>query len=91
MMRCNVRFAAFLTGVGIGTAVGILIAQQSGEDTLQQISEKVEQGKKFVTDKVADTVAKVADAAHDKIDNVADRLTPDSASVAFPGPEAEAS
>jgi gas vesicle protein len=90
-MRCILKFTAFLTGVGIGTAVGILIAQQSGQDTLQQISDKVEQGKKFVSDKVADTVTKVADAAHAKIDNVADRLTPDAASVAFPGPEAQAS
>jgi gas vesicle protein len=89
------RFTAFLTGVAIGTAVGILVAQQSGEDTRQQFADKfaykVEQGKNFVTDKVADTVAKVADAAHEKIDNVADHLTPDSASVAFPGPEAQAS
>ena len=65
---------AFLTGVGIGTAVGILIAQQSGEDTRQKIS---------------DTVAKVTAAAHGKIDGVADRLTPNAAkraSVGFPAP-----
>jgi gas vesicle protein len=85
--------AAFLTGVGIGTAVGILIAQQSGEDTRQQFADRVERGKKFVSEKVSGTVSRVADAAHEKIDNVADRLTPDAAkqSVAFPGPEAQAS
>ena len=86
------KIAAFLTGVGIGTAVGILIAQQSGEDTRQKISDTVEQGKKFVSDKVYDTVSRVADAAHEKIDNVADRLTPEAKqSVAFPGSEAQAS
>ena len=82
------KIAAFLTGVGIGTAVGILIAQQSGEDTRQKISDTVEQGKKFVSDKVS----RVADAAHEKIDNVADRLTPEAKqTVAFPGSEAQAS
>ena len=85
------KITAFLTGVGIGTAVGILIAQQSGEDTRQKFSDTVEQRKKIVSDKIADAVTKVADAAHDKIDSVADRLTPDAASVAFPGSEAQAS
>ena len=83
--------AAFLTGVGIGTAVGILIAQQSGEETRQKISDTVEQGKKFVSDKVADTVAKVTDAAHDKIDSVADRLTPNASKPKSVAPEAQAS
>jgi gas vesicle protein len=87
----NMKFTAFLTGVGFGAAVGILVVQQSGEDTRQKISDTVEQGKKFVTDKVAETVSKVAEAAHKKIDNVADRVTPEATSVAFPGGEARAS
>jgi hypothetical protein len=89
------KIAAFFTGVGIGTAVGIFVAQQSGNDTKRQVSDSVEKGKKFVSDKMVDTVSRVADAAHDKIEDLADRLSPlDAAepqSVAFPGLEAQAS
>lgn len=44
------RFAAFIIGLGIGAVVALLFAPQSGEETRDMISQKVDQGRDYVND-----------------------------------------
>jgi gas vesicle protein len=50
MANCNVvtKVTYFLAGVGIGAAVALLFAPQSGEETRKQIAEKAQEGKDYV-------------------------------------------
>jgi gas vesicle protein len=53
MANCNVstKVAYFVAGVGVGAAVALLFAPQSGEETRKQISEKAQEGKDYVASK----------------------------------------
>ncbi|MGH9343511.1 MAG: YtxH domain-containing protein [Terriglobia bacterium] len=44
------RFAFFLAGLGIGAVMALLFAPQSGEETREMISQRVEQGKEYVNE-----------------------------------------
>jgi gas vesicle protein len=50
MANCNVvtKVTYFVAGVGIGAAVALLFAPQSGEETRKQIAEKAQEGKDYV-------------------------------------------
>jgi gas vesicle protein len=47
-------FLWFLFGVGIGTAVGILYAPQSGNETRELLMSKAEEGRDFVKKRARD-------------------------------------
>jgi gas vesicle protein len=53
MADCNVatKVSYFLAGIGIGAAVALLFAPQSGEETRKQIAERAQDGKDFVAHK----------------------------------------
>lgn len=53
MPRCDVgtKISYFVAGLGIGAAVALLFAPQSGEETRKQIAEKAQDGKDFVASK----------------------------------------
>jgi len=53
MANCNVatKVSYFVAGLGIGAAVALLFAPQSGEDTRKQIAEKAQEGTDFVASK----------------------------------------
>jgi gas vesicle protein len=53
MANCTVatKVSYFVAGLGIGAAVALLFAPQSGEDTRKQIAEKAKDGTDFVAAK----------------------------------------
>jgi len=53
MANCplGTKIAYFVAGVGIGAAVALIFAPQSGEDTRKQIVGKAQEGKDYVTSK----------------------------------------
>ncbi len=53
MAHCNVstKVAYFLAGFGIGAAVALLFAPQSGEETRKLIADKAEEGKEYIAGK----------------------------------------
>jgi gas vesicle protein len=53
MANCNVvtKVTYFVAGVGIGAAIALLFAPQSGEETRKQIAEKAHEGKDYVASK----------------------------------------
>ena len=53
MANCNVatKVSYFVAGLGIGAAVALLFAPQSGEETRKQIVEKAKDGSDFVASK----------------------------------------
>ena len=53
MANCNVttKVTYFVAGVGIGAAIALLFAPQSGEKTRKQIAEKAQEGKEYVASK----------------------------------------
>jgi gas vesicle protein len=53
MANCNIatKVSYFVAGMGIGAAIALLFAPQSGEDTRKQIAEKAQDGKDYVTAK----------------------------------------
>jgi gas vesicle protein len=53
MADCNVptKISYFVAGLGIGAAIALLFAPQSGEDTRKQIAEKAQEGGEFVASK----------------------------------------
>jgi gas vesicle protein len=53
MANCNMetKLSYFVAGLGIGAAVALLFAPQSGEKTRKQIADKAQDGKDFVTSK----------------------------------------
>lgn len=63
-------FALFLAGVGIGTAVALLLAPRSGEETRDFIAEKTRQGKDFVSQKANDLRGQVGSSVRKAKDKV---------------------
>jgi len=53
MASCDVgtKISYFVAGLGIGAAVALLFAPQSGEETRKRIVEKAQDGKDFMTAK----------------------------------------
>jgi gas vesicle protein len=53
MANCNLatKVSYFVAGIGIGAAVALIFAPQSGEETRKQIAEKAQEGKDFVASK----------------------------------------
>jgi len=53
MADCNLatKVTFFVAGVGIGAAIALLFAPQSGEETRKQIAEKAQEGKEYVASK----------------------------------------
>lgn len=68
--------ACFFIGLGVGAAAAILLAPASGSETRQKISESVNTGKQWVTDKsraAADQVSQRAQEVADRGREVVDR------------------
>ena len=53
MAQCDVgtKISYFVAGLGIGAAVALLLAPQSGEETRKRIAETAQDGKDYVTSK----------------------------------------
>lgn len=53
MANCNIatKVSFFVAGVGIGAAIALLFAPQSGEETRKQIAGKAQEGKDYVASK----------------------------------------
>jgi gas vesicle protein len=53
MANCNLstKVAYFVAGLGIGAAIALLFAPQTGEKTRKQIADKAQEGKDFVASK----------------------------------------
>ncbi len=53
MANCNIatKVSFFVAGVGIGAAIALLFAPQSGEETRKRIVEKAQEGKDYVASK----------------------------------------
>jgi|SRR4051794_775303 len=90
-MTASEKFLYLIAGTGIGAALGILFAPKSGEEIrndlssqaqhgMDVISEKMEQGKKFVRDKggAAGTVRSIVDSGkqtlNESVENVKSRF-----------------
>ena len=56
MAQCNVatKVTFFVAGIGIGAAIALLFAPQSGEETRKKIVEKAQEGKDYVAAKGRD-------------------------------------
>jgi gas vesicle protein len=56
---------AFIAGLGIGVALSLLLAPQSGEETREMIAEKARQGRDFVADSLDDLKSQASGAVQD--------------------------
>lgn len=67
MRRNNsgVAIGAFMAGFGVGLALSLLLAPQSGEETRELIAEKARQGKDFVADTFDDLKSQASGAVKD--------------------------
>lgn len=67
MSRNNggVAIGAFVAGLGIGVALSLLLAPQSGEETRELIAEKARQGRDFVADTFDDIKSQASGAVND--------------------------
>jgi len=80
MANCNVatKVSYFVAGLGIGAAVALLFAPQSGEDTRKQIAEKAQEG----TDFVASKSREIRKQAEDIVDQGKDLVSKQKARLA---------
>jgi gas vesicle protein len=80
MANCNTttKVSFFLAGLGIGAAVALLFAPQSGEDTRKQIAEKAKDG----TDYVASKSREIRKQAEDLVDQGKDLVSKQKARLA---------
>jgi gas vesicle protein len=53
---------AFVAGLGVGVALSLLFAPQSGDETRELIAEKARQGRDFVADTVDDLKSQASGA-----------------------------
>lgn len=79
MASCNIstKVAYFVAGFGIGAAVALLFAPQSGEETRKQIGEKAQEGKEYVASRgreLRKQAEEIVDQGKDLINKQRDRL-----------------
>ena len=79
MANCNVatKVSFFVAGVGIGAAVALLFAPQSGEDTRKQIADKAQEGTDYVASKsrqIRKQAGELVDQGKDMVSKQKDRL-----------------
>jgi len=77
--NCNIstKVAYFVAGFGIGAAVALLFAPQSGEETRKRIGAKAQEGKDFVATKGRELrkhAEEVVDQGKELINKQRDRL-----------------
>ena len=68
-MMPNVNY--FLVGLGIGSAVGILFAPKSGEETREYIAKKTKEGNEFVRKKAHEVRARAEETVEHGMDMIA--------------------
>ena len=80
MAKCDVatKVSFFVAGVGIGAAVALLFAPQSGEETRKQIAEKAQDGSDFVVAKSRE----IRKHAEDLVDSGKDLVSKQKARLA---------
>ncbi|MDR3675619.1 MAG: YtxH domain-containing protein [Acidobacteriota bacterium] len=80
MPNCNIatKVSYFVAGMGIGAAIALLFAPQSGEETRKQIAEKAQDGKDYVTAKGRD----IRKQAEDLVDQGKDLVSKQKARLA---------
>lgn len=80
MANCNIatKVSFFVAGIGIGAAVALLFAPQSGEETRKQIVEKAKDGSDFVVSKSRE----IRKQAEDLVDQGKDLVTKQKARLA---------
>ena len=80
MANCNVatKVSYFVAGIGIGAAVALLFAPQSGEKTRKQIAEKAQEGSDFVVAKSRE----IRKQAEDLVDQGKDMVSKQKARLA---------
>jgi gas vesicle protein len=80
MANCNIatKVSYFVAGMGIGAAIALLFAPQSGEETRKQIAEKAQDGKDFVTAKSRE----IRKQAEDLVDQGKDLVSKQKARLA---------
>lgn len=72
MARCSfgTKVSYFLAGLGIGAVVALLFAPQSGEETRQQIADKAQESKDFMTSKGREIRRQAGDLVDQGVDLV---------------------
>jgi gas vesicle protein len=80
MASCDVgtKISYFVAGLGIGAAVALLFAPQSGEETRKQIADKAQDGKDYVTAKSRE----IRKQAEDLVDQGKDLVSKQKARLA---------
>ncbi|MCZ2154034.1 MAG: YtxH domain-containing protein [Bryobacterales bacterium] len=49
------KFPYFLLGLGVGFVAGILVAPRSGDETIQYLKERAEEGRGYLKDRVGES------------------------------------
>ena len=82
MAEQNSGITYFIVGLGIGVAVGMLLAPQSGEETRQLLREKADEGKDYLRTKADESrefvrrrSTELRESASDLIDRSKDAIT----------------
>jgi gas vesicle protein len=80
MANCNIatKVTYFVAGIGIGAAIALLFAPQSGEETRKQIAKKAQEGKDYVDSKGHE----IRKQAEDLVDQGKDLVTKQKARLA---------
>ena len=74
----NAKFIYFLTGLGIGSLIGILLAPQSGERTREILTERAEEGREYLLRKgreVREQASSFVDRGKETIAHQRDQLS----------------
>lgn len=61
----GVAIGAFVAGLGIGVALSLLFAPQTGDETRELIAEKAKQGRDFVADTLDDLKSQASGAVQE--------------------------
>ena len=76
-MQDDSKLGYFFLGLGVGVAVGILFAPQSGEETRAQIRTKASEGKDYVkrrSDDLKESATELVDRGKDVVQRQKDQL-----------------